>query len=75
MVKEKAAAISIVMHLIDFGPSVIFGTFYLLRGDISLSRLRSLTSSEAVEHAVEDEKVVPDDVLGESPLERATARE
>jgi uncharacterized protein (TIRG00374 family) len=67
--REKAAAISIVMHLIDFGPSVIFGLFYILRGDINLSRLRSLTSSEAVEHAVEDEEVVPDEVFGQSSFE------
>ena len=53
---ETAAAISIVMHLVDFGPAFIFGLVYLLRGDINLSRLRSLTSSEAVEHAVEDER-------------------
>ena len=75
VIKEKAAAISIVMHLIDFGPAVIFGLFYFLRGDINLSRLRSLTSSEAVEHAVEDEKVVPDEVFEGSLLETATTRD
>jgi glycosyltransferase 2 family protein len=58
---EKAAAISIVMHLVDFGPAVIFGFYYLVRGDINLSRLRSSASPEAVEHAVEDEEVVPND--------------
>jgi uncharacterized protein (TIRG00374 family) len=73
--RETAVAISIVMHLIDFGPALIFGLFYILRGDISLARLRSLTSSEAVEHAVEDEKVLPDEVFGQSPLETATARD
>ena len=31
---------------------------YFLRGDINVARLRSLTSTSAVEHAVEDEKVV-----------------
>lgn len=59
VVRETAAAVAIVMHLIDFSPALIFGLFYILRGDISLSRLRSLTSSEAVEHAVEDEKLCP----------------
>ncbi|MGI9064841.1 MAG: lysylphosphatidylglycerol synthase transmembrane domain-containing protein [Pyrinomonadaceae bacterium] len=73
--RETAVAVSIVMHLIDFGPALIFGLFYILRGDISLARLRSLTSSEAVEHAVEDEKVLPDEVFGQSPLETATARD
>ena len=55
--RETAAAISIVMHLVDFGPAVVFGFFYFVRGDVSLSRLRSLTSPEAVEHAVEDEAI------------------
>ena len=73
--RDTAAAISIVMHVIDFGPALIFGVFYIIKGDISLSRLRSLTSSEAVEHAVEDEKAVPDEVFGQSLLETATARD
>jgi hypothetical protein len=55
--REKAAAVSIMMHLVDFGPAVFFGLFYLIRGDINISRLRSLTSPEAVEHAVEDEPI------------------
>jgi hypothetical protein len=62
------------MHLVDFGPALLFGVFYLIRGDINLSRLRSLTSSEAVEHAVEDEEILPDVVLG-TKLEAAGARE
>jgi hypothetical protein len=55
--RETAVAVSIVLHVIDFGPAVIFGFVYLIKGDISLSRLRKVTSSEAVEHAVEDEAV------------------
>jgi glycosyltransferase 2 family protein len=73
--REKAAAVSIVMHLVDFGPALVFGLFYLVRGDISLARLRSQTSTEAVEHAVEDEKVLPEEVIGHSPLETAAARD
>lgn len=72
---DKAAAISIVMHLVDFSPALFFGLYYLLRGDINLARLRSRTSSEAVEHAVEDEKVLPDEVLGQSPMEATAARD
>jgi uncharacterized protein (TIRG00374 family) len=64
--RETAAAVSIVMHVVDFGPALIFGIYYSIRGDINLSRLRSLTSSEAVEHAVEDEQVLPDELLAES---------
>jgi uncharacterized protein (TIRG00374 family) len=73
--RDKAAAVSIVMHLVDFGPALFFGLYYLLRGDISLARLRSRTSTEAVEHAVEDEKVLPDEVIGQGPMEAATARD
>lgn len=42
--KETAAALSIVLHLVDFGPAVIFGLFYFIRGDLSISRLRTLIS-------------------------------
>ena len=63
--RETAAAISIVMHVVDFGPAVVFGFFYFIRGDINIYRLRSLTSPEAVEHAVEDEEIVPDQALVE----------
>jgi len=58
--KEQAAAVAIVMHLVDFGPAALFGLFYFLRGDINFERLRNLSKPEAVEHAVEDEKIVPD---------------
>jgi uncharacterized protein (TIRG00374 family) len=57
--RDRAAAVSIVIHLVDFAPAVLFGLFYVLRGQISISRLRELTSPEAVEHAVEDEKIAP----------------
>jgi glycosyltransferase 2 family protein len=56
--RDQAAAIAIILHLVDFAPAGLFGLFYFLRGDINVARLRSLTSTSAVEHAVEDEKVV-----------------
>jgi uncharacterized protein (TIRG00374 family) len=56
--RDQAAAIAIILHLTDFGPAAVCGVFYFLRGDVSLARLRSLASVEAVEHAVEDEPVV-----------------
>jgi uncharacterized protein (TIRG00374 family) len=56
--RDQAAAIAIILHLVDFAPAALFGLFYFLRGDINIARLRSLTSTSAVEHAVEDEKVV-----------------
>jgi len=58
---ETAAAISIVMHVIDFGPAVFFGFFYFIRGDLNFSKLRALASPEAVEHVVEEEELVPDE--------------
>ena len=56
--RDEAAAVAIILHLVDFGPAAVFGLFYFLRGDVNLARLRSLVSTEAVEHAVEDEPVV-----------------
>ncbi len=50
--KETAAAVSIIMHLVDFGPAVLFGVFYAVRGDLSFSRLRALVSSKDLENPV-----------------------
>jgi hypothetical protein len=63
VMREKAAAVSIILHLVDFGPAMVFGFYYFIRGDINLHKLRSLTSPEAVEHAVEDETLTPDEVM------------
>jgi hypothetical protein len=52
---EQAAAVSIVIHLVAYAPALFIGLYYFLRGDINIARLRELTSSEAIEHAVEDE--------------------
>ncbi len=71
VVPEQAAAISIVLHLVDFGPAILFGLFYFLRGEINFARLRALTSPAAVEHAVEDEKVRPEGALTPEKLETA----
>jgi uncharacterized protein (TIRG00374 family) len=57
--RAQAAAIAIIIHLVDFSPAVLIGLYYLVRGDVSVARLRELTSSESVEHAVEDEKIKP----------------
>jgi glycosyltransferase 2 family protein len=73
--RETAAAISIVLHVVDFGPALIFGIYYIIRGDINLSRLRAKTSSESVEHAVEDEPVVSDELFVQTELETAAARD
>ena len=53
-----AAALTIIMHLVYFAPALLFGFYYFLRSDISGARLRQLASTEAVEHAVEDDDIV-----------------
>jgi uncharacterized protein (TIRG00374 family) len=73
--RETAAAISIVLHIVDFGPALIFGVYYIIRGDINLSRLRAKTSSDSVEHAVEDEPILPDELFVQTELETAAARD
>ncbi len=46
--KNTAAALSIVMHLVDFGPALLFGIFYVIRGDLSVAKLRTMISPEQV---------------------------
>jgi hypothetical protein len=73
--KETAAGVSIVMHLVDFGPALAFGLVYVIRGDINLERLRTLTSPEAVEHAVEDNDVLPEAVMPQNETKAAAVRD
>jgi uncharacterized membrane protein YbhN (UPF0104 family) len=77
--RDTAAAVSIVLHLVDFGPAFVFGLYYIVRGDINLSRLRARTSSESVEHAVEDEPLLPgnspDQLFVPAELKAAAARD
>jgi uncharacterized protein (TIRG00374 family) len=49
--REQAWAAAIAMHLVYFAPAIIFGLYYFLRGDISISGFRNLLDSE---HAVEE---------------------
>lgn len=44
--KELAAALSIVLHLVDFGPALLFGIFYVIRGDLSVAKLRAMISPD-----------------------------
>jgi glycosyltransferase 2 family protein len=46
--KETAAALSIVLHLVDFGPALIFGLVYVIRGDLTLTKLRAMISPDQV---------------------------
>ena len=52
---EQAAAVAIVVHLVDFLPAALFGFFYFLRGDVTLARLRLLMS--ATERQVDTESL------------------
>jgi glycosyltransferase 2 family protein len=63
--RETAAAVSIVMHIVDFGPAVIFGFFYIVRGDISLTRLRSMMSTveDTADAETDDETVEAQELL------------
>lgn len=58
----QAAAVAIVVHLVDFAPAAIFGFFYFLRGDVKMSRLRLLISATERDRAIKDEdrKAAPD---------------
>lgn len=47
--EEEAAAASIILHLVVFGPAAFFGLYYILRSDITLARLRYLASGKVSE--------------------------
>lgn len=53
--REQAAAVSIAMHLVYFAPALIFGLYYFLHGDISISRFRNLLTSENAVEEIESE--------------------
>ena len=43
--RELAAAVAIVIHLIDFAPAVFFTFYYIAHGDVSVTRLREIRGS------------------------------
>jgi uncharacterized protein (TIRG00374 family) len=66
---EDAAAVAIIMHLVYFAPAIIFGLYYLFRGDISIERFRSLMDSEnAVEEIETDSPEFEQNVTDNRPL-------
>jgi uncharacterized membrane protein YbhN (UPF0104 family) len=73
--KEQAAAVAIVLHLVDFGPAAVCGLFYFLRGDINFARLRELIKPEAVEHAVEEDLIGPDAAVRSKELRTMPAKD
>jgi uncharacterized protein (TIRG00374 family) len=54
---NRAAAISIMLHLVAFAPAVIWGLYYFLHGNVSFKRLQELATAEEIEHAIEEDEV------------------
>lgn len=46
VVREQAAAVSIVTHLVVFAPALFIGLYYFLRSDVRLTRLRESASAK-----------------------------
>jgi glycosyltransferase 2 family protein len=54
---NEAAAVSILLHLVAFAPALVWGLYYFLRGDVSFKRLQRLTTSEELEHVIEEDEI------------------
>lgn len=52
---NQAKAVAIMAHLIYFVPALVFGIYYLMHGDISVEKFRSLLSSENAEREIESD--------------------
>jgi len=57
---NEAAAVAILLHLVAFAPAVVWGLYYFLRGDVSFKRLQRLTTTEEIEHAIEEDELDDD---------------
>jgi len=54
--REQAAAVAIVLHLVDFAPAALFGFYYFLRGEIRPQQLRSLLSAGTADFDAEEKR-------------------
>jgi len=52
--REPAAAVAIVIHLVDFAPAVVFAFYYIGHGDVNVRRLRGIRSSKRLPPAVQE---------------------
>ena len=52
--REIAAAVSIVLHVVAFGPALLFGIFYFVKGDMNISRMKSLLRNEPAATAMDN---------------------
>ena len=46
-----------MLHLVAFAPAIVWGLYYFLRGDVSFKRLQQLSSSEEIEHSIEEDEI------------------
>ena len=67
---EQAAAVSIAMHLVYFMPALVFGLYYFVRGDISISRFKNLLTSENSVEEIESEAPNIKDIKVKKEIER-----
>lgn len=58
--QDKAAAVSIMLHLVAFAPAVVWGLYYFLHGNVSFKRLQQLATSEEIEHSIERDEIEND---------------
>lgn len=58
--QNKAAAVSIMLHLVAFAPAVVWGLYYFLHGNVSFKRLQQLATSEEIEHSIERDEIESD---------------
>jgi len=56
---NQAASCAIILHLVTFGPALVFGLFFVLRDHISLSKLNAI-SEDLAEHP-DDLTIIPTD--------------
>lgn len=45
--EAKATAVSIILHLVLFGPALLLGLYFFLRSDVKLSRLRGAAAQKS----------------------------
>ncbi len=67
---ERAAAVSIIQHLVMFAPAVFFGVYYFARSDIRLSRLRQRAEDETdgIANNADDEAITDAPHRSEAPV-------
>jgi len=68
---ETAAAISIVLHIVDFGPALVLALIYILRGDVNIKNLRSRATSESDSDEAELDEFLQSEAFEPNALQKA----